>query len=519
MNRTRGLSPWLYLACLPAVLLPVSNPDLFWHLSAARRILDTGRVPTQEWLSWTMEGARWVDFEWLSQLAFGAAHAAGGLAGAWALKAALLAVCAWRLLAWLKLYDVQGEAAGAGLALWAAAMLPRADLRPELFSAIFFVELFRRLESWRLKRKTPSLIATGLAFALWANLHAGFAYGLALLGFYSLFGLPWRVFGTALAATLVNPAGPGVYGVLLAHAADAGSLGRWILEWRSPDVSNPWRWAELGLVPAAAWAAFQAGRKGRPPHPAPALVLAALAAAGLRHARMNVYFASAAIPLGLGWLAVSERRLRGAAAVAVAVVAGLWSAHLAKDFGALRRVFEPRLVPLGAAAFLEREAPTLAGRALYNPWGWGGYLGWRLGDRYRVFQDGRYVFHPLLLEAGEAASSPESWRDFLERRGVEVALMENVPLMLPSVRRYPDGSERNITRPYYASFMPRDRWALVYFDEQALVFVRRDAPPAAWLAQREYRWLRPRDDEAFQDALTRGEIPKAELAAERSRLP
>jgi hypothetical protein len=36
-------------------------------------------------------GARWVDFEWLSQAAFGLAYAAGGLAGAWALKAALVA--------------------------------------------------------------------------------------------------------------------------------------------------------------------------------------------------------------------------------------------------------------------------------------------------------------------------------------------------------------------------------------------------------------------------------------------
>ncbi|MBI5203043.1 MAG: hypothetical protein HY925_15735, partial [Elusimicrobia bacterium] len=203
MTRAKTSTLWL-LACLPAALLPVSNPDLFWHLSAARRMFEFARVPNEEWLSWTMAGSRWVDFEWLSQAAFGLANAAGGMAGLFALKAALVLLCAWRLLAWLKLYDVPADLAVAGLAIWGAAMLPRADLRPELFSALFFIELFRRLESWRLSGKAPSLLATAAAFALWTNFHAGFAYGLAITGFYCLFGLPWSVVGTALAASLLN---------------------------------------------------------------------------------------------------------------------------------------------------------------------------------------------------------------------------------------------------------------------------------------------------------------------------
>ncbi|MBI4348987.1 MAG: hypothetical protein HY553_19270 [Elusimicrobia bacterium] len=510
---------WLGLAaCLPAMLLPISNPDLFWHLSAARRLWSTGGVPREDWLSWTMAGVRWVDFEWLSQAAFGLAHAGGGLAGAWALKAALVAACAWRLRAWLKIYDVPEPQAAAGLALWAAAMLPRADLRPELFSALFFIELFRRLELWRLERRTPSLIVAGAAFALWANLHAGFAYGLALTAFYTLFGLSWRVLAVGAVATLLNPAGWRVYAVLAEHAADAGRLAHWIIEWRAPDPANPWRWAELALLPAAAAAAALAGRRGRVPHPAPALVLVALAAAGLRHARTNVYFASAAVPLALSWLADSGRRVKAALPIGVAAFLMAWSFWRASEFGVLTRVFEPRLAPVRAADFLEREAHVLAPRPLYNPWGWGGYLGWRLGGRYPVFQDGRYLFHRLLLEAGSATESPETWRDFLDARGVELALLENAPAMVPTRRRYPDGTERVFQRPYHVTYMPRERWALIYFDDQSLVFVRRDGAPRDWLAAREFRWLRPRDDAAFQDALSRGEIPEAELAAERSRL-
>ena len=516
---TRSWTPWLWVLCLaaalPALLLPVSNPDLFWHLSAARRMFELRAVPREDWLSWTMNGAAWVDFEWMTQLILGAAYRAGGLAGVWFLKLALLLFAAWRLDKWLKLYGLADEWRAMGLALWSAAMLPGADARPELFSLIFFIEWFRLLEQWRVNGRAPGALLTAVLFALWANLHAGFAYGLALAAAYTAAGLPRHLILLALAGTLVNPSGWRLYAVLAAHA-QTGEAAAWINEWKAPELSNPWRWAELALVPLSAVAAAFAFRRGRLAW-APAAALAALAALGLRHARLGVYFASAGVPLALSWLAASGMRLRREAAAALCLLCLAWGAACAWPYGLARRVFNDRFVPSGAAAFLEAERGGLAGKRLYNPWGWGGYLGWRLGPGWPVFQDGRYLFHPLLLESAKASADAAGWTAFLERKGVEVALLENIPLMLPTTRRYPDGSGKEIARPYYTSYMPRERWALVYFDPKTLVFARRDAAPARWLQAHEFRWLKPYDDPAREDALSRGEIPPKELEAEQTR--
>lgn len=147
----------------------------------------------------------------------------------------------------------------------------------------------------------------------------------------------------------------------------------------------------------------------------------------------------------------------------------------------------------------------------------GGYLGWRLGPEGRVYGDGRYLFHGQLAELQEALTGAAPLAALIERNRLDALLIKHYPQRLPGVRVYPDGSRRELSRPWYASYLPRERWALVWWDAKALVFVDRAKVPAAWLAAHEYRWLRPGDDEALADALARGEAPAAAVAAERAR--
>ncbi|MCR4297074.1 MAG: hypothetical protein NUW21_16200, partial [Elusimicrobia bacterium] len=89
-----------------------------------------------------------------------------------------------------------------------------------------------------------------------------------------------------------------------------------------------------------------------------------------------------------------------------------------------------------------------------------------------VFQDGRYLFHDLLPETSDALSSPADWGAFLNRRGLDLVLMENAPLLV-------DG------RPYHLAYFPRAGWALVYRDGKSLLFARRASVPAPWIKVRE----------------------------------
>ena len=543
-------------ALLVCLSLPIYNPDLFWHLSAARRMAESGAVPRADWLSSTMRGAPWADFEWGSQVLFGLAFKAGGFAGLWLLKVLLLGAAAgvfWRLLG---LSGAGLAYRSAALALWSAASFTRSDIRPELISTLGFALAFLGLESRRQGTAAEARpIQTFLFFAAWANFHAGFAYGLVLITLYAgaetlaemvllrLRGesgrpgalvdaapgapqgamLLWVHLAAAAAGSLIQPSGPGAYGVLWRHWRELGSLTRYITEWGPIRLDNPWHWPAWVVLFASFGAALAAVRAGGGVAAAPLGALLYFGSSAFQHARLAAYFCVLAPPLGLGWLEGARllpsppSRAARAACWTLTALCLVYLLAWGRRFDVFRAVFQDRFIPVGAADFLEREEAILAGRTLYNPWGWGGYLGWRLYPKYPVFQDGRYIFHPLLEEAAKAIESPTAWQGFLDRRGTDTVLLENLRMPMSTTRVYPDGSTRGFERPYYVSYMPRERWALVFWDDKSLLFVRRAAVPEDWLTAREYRYARPFDDEALADALRRGEVPEPLLRTELER--
>lgn len=510
-------------ASLPVVFAPIGDPDLGWHLSAASWMVENAAWLRSDVLPSTHSGLPWVNFEWLAQLIFYAANAAAGVTGMWLLKAALLSAAGVVVFRALSVFGAPFHARAVGLAWWAAAMIPRADLRTELFSLIAFGALLGVLET-KERIRIPGY-AGFLLFSLWANLHAGFLYGLFLLGAYSLEeiieGKKSRLGKHLLicaAGTLVNPYGWKVYEVLGLHAVETGAVAPFISEWAAVDFGRPELWP-LGLLAAALGCLFlRSARKSRAPL-LPLIVSVVFGAAMVRHSRLSVYFAICAVVYGFRLLASDQallRRFKPLHAVVFLASLGLfslwaWGGHLS------RGVYYAKYTPVRASAVLERGA-EFSGLRLYNAWGWGGYLGYRLDGKLTLFQDGRYIFHPRLIEAGQAVHHPESWRDFLGRHEIDAALLQNTPVMMTTTRRYPDGSTKNFQRPYYAQYMPKERWALIYWDDKALLFLRRDVLHRKGVANREYRLARPYDEAALADALERGEVSRTDLAAERRRL-
>jgi len=520
---------------LPALLLPIYNPDLFWHLSAGRWIVEHRAVPRTDFLSFTAAGTEWLDFEWLSQLIFQGIYGWGGLSWLWLLKIALL-LSGWLVLNdLLKLQGLSPRSRAAGFCLWSAGVLPYSDIRPELFSVLFFTVVLRLLEGSRLGGRSldwRAMAGLFLLFALWTNLHAGFFFGLLLFAIYAAVELAlgrWRSAARLAAGaaagglgSLCQPYGLGSYRVALAHGLMRAELSRYILEWRPFGVGNPLHWPLwLTLAACAALilhrAASGGGWRERLPW-APVLAAAYFGLGMLAHGRLSTYFNVTAVPLILilcrdGGLAGANRRLWPAPLFGYA----LFLCWLLPRVSWAGGVFNYKYVPRQAAEFMDRERAGLEGLKLYNAWEWGGYLGWRLHPWYKVYSDGRYIFHGELAPTAEAASDPAKWRGFMLGRRLDGALLPNLDVRFPTRRRYPDGTEKPFSRPWYISYMPSDRWALVYWDAQALLFVDRRKVPAPWLARHDYRCLKPKDDAAFMDALARGEIPAARLELEKAR--
>jgi hypothetical protein len=468
-------------------------------------------VPRTDPFSFTANGVPWMDFEWMTQIFWGVINAIGGLRALWVLKVVLLCAAFLPVDGLLQEEGATHGARAGALGLWLAAVLAQADLRADLISAVFFAVLLRRL----CRGRASFLFGFGL-FALWANLHAGFPLGFFLYGL-ALFvariekrapasGLHGEIMG-ALFGTWLNPYGVRLYGVLFAHAS--APMARYVFEWGPPSPHNSFQLPLLVsfvVVSAAAWIA----RRRLPKFLFGAALVTGIAAAG--SARFGIYFAAASS--GLIFTAFPRPRMRSIYPF-LAGLTGLLVIPVASV--GVGPSFTDRYVARHACDFIARERGALGGLRLFNQYEWGGYLGWVLGPDGRVFGDGRYLFHDQLPETQDALTSPEAMAAYAARHDLDGFLIKNYPETLPSTRAYPDGTSKAFARPWHVSFFPRERWALVYWDGQALLFVDRHRVPADWLARHEYRWLIPNDDAARDDARARGEIPESALSAELSR--
>lgn len=522
---------FLCLAGAAALLaLPLANPDLFWHLSAGRWAATHLAPPSADWLSHTKAGQPWADFEWLAQLSYYLALETGGLTALWALKAAVLAAggaVLWRMLARL---GTGPTGRGLGVFVWLLASPSANDLRPENASLVFFLLILARLESARLEGRSEArrleLTALAALFAFWANVHAGFVYGVGLLVLYG-FAAAWRVRSArplvpaalAAAAVLANPYGLRVWTVPWEHWAAIADLQRYILEWQEATVLSPWLaplWALMVLSFSAL--ALRRVRTGAAPVEHAGL-LAALAWSAASHVRTAPYFAAAAVPVTAACLAASlgpdaRRRLGLAGALAAAAYFGvLYRPVFARGVMG----FDPLYVPARAVRFLEAERPAVRGKKLFNPWHWGGYLGWRLDGEVPVFADGRYIFHDLLAPIYDATKSPDAYAALLDGNGVELAVVQRLKQFAPTPVERKDGGHETLMRPFYLFFYPRETWALVHFDDRALVFARRSAFAPAWIKAHEFRWFRPDDLRSVQLDVIEGRASFSAVAAEANR--
>lgn len=510
--------------------LPLANPDLFWHLSAGRWIVSHGALPRADWLSHSKAGAPWADFEWLAEVLYYGLQRLGGMNALWAFKAVLVSASGaafWRLLSRL---GVGVLGCGLGVLAWILASPSANDLRPENFSLLMFPVLLARLEAGRsagcFKASPRTLVFCAAYFVLWANLHAGFVYGLGLLALYGASAAfrersarPLSPLAIAAVAVLLNPYGVGVYTVPWEHLNQIAELQTYIFEWQESSMLSRWL-APFWSIMALAFAALAARRVrcGTAPFEHAAL-LTALAWSAASHVRTVPYFAAAAVPiLAASCLEAVPAAARRAGAWlgtagTVVFICFQYGPVFARGVGGLDGLY----IPERATRFLETERTAFRGKRLFNPWHWGGYLGWRLEGEVPVFVDGRYIFHDFLAPIYAASDSPQTYAAFMDAHRIEAAVIQHRSQALPMPVIGKDGAHLSLMRPFYIHFLPRQRWALVHWDSRALVFARRDAFDAAWVKAHEYRWFRPDDLSAAALAVDEGTEPFAALAAETNR--
>jgi hypothetical protein len=294
------------------------------------------------------------------------------------------------------------------------------------------------------------------------------------------------------------------------------SLRVLINEWAAPRMGSAYLagyWFLLALGVAGFVASVAQGVRVPAEHVLSAVVFGFSASRSLR---TTAYVTLLVFPLGLlAWSCAAApgwwKRARPWVLGAVASLAAWSVCEVMYRDGFLRMIKPPSSLEIAnACAFLRAEKKTLGDLKLFNPWNWGGYLDNELYPDYRVFMDGRYIFTDLLKELDEAEKTPTRWSKFLEKYGVDLALMMNTGRIV---------SFRGQTswRSFDAYALPQSDWALVYWDRQVLIFVRRSKAPAEWIKSREFRLIRPHDLRQTGLRVLSGWVTLADVSAEIDR--
>jgi tetratricopeptide (TPR) repeat protein len=501
---TRGeVALWIAFLLLVATFgyRRFESTDTAVHILAGREILASKRIPDSDPFSFTVPGAPWFVNQWIPEIVFAVVENVAGIAGLTWLRVVLL-VATFAVLARAARGDPRSARAPlpAALAALLLALVAPHNLfivRPLLFSCLFLAVEVLVLEEYR--RGRDRLLLLPPLFAVWVNCHAGFVLG-AIVFAATLAGEAGKalaagrlgaplarpriarlaaVFAAALAfsvasASLANPRGFAT--VLLPFGLLKSDFFLSVIGEYSPAAAPDWLFFVMLALLVLGFVRSVVGAR-RSPDLTDWLTTLPIAYQAWRTHRIILFFAIAAAPAlarGLALLGGDAARIVGDAArivgraararaaapwVAAAGLVAACGARAASDplFGTgLSYITYPRPACL---RFLEEE--RLEPNLFHNDL-WAGAValfGW---PRYRLFIDGRLEVYGesfwrdvyfRILGCGPG------WEEALARYGVNAALLRAGSVgrrdRIGSVlRAHPD-------------------WALVYWDETAMLYVRR----------------------------------------------
>ena len=500
---TRGAAERLTLslvivaAVLAAGITKIADLDFWWQLKAGQLVVATHTVPRTDVFSYTAFGHEYIDHEWLFQVTQYAAWSLAGPLGIALLKCLIVAAT----LVLVALYAVRRGAdplVAGGLTLLAiAGGITRIIERPELFSTLFAVITFVLADSYLRTRDWKFLAPLPVLCALWANVHAAVIVGLIIQILFIRSVPQVAAFVASVAAACVNPFGYRVLTVPfeLTRIIDSGLLNN--EEWRHPTlVKAPFYFVAVMLM------AFLMIRQKR--STAHVLVALFLASISLRYIR-NVGLFCTFVPLIVGDTRLNRRAIAALGAISLAIILTVY-------FPFEHGIGEASYFPDGIVRSVKQR--NLRGHML-NSYSFGGYLIWNLYPERRVFIDGRNeVYLPLLARLKSARADSRAWNALLRDEQIEYALLEYVDDLDRVATLDKTGKVTAGFAPVTVTRFPRAAWALVYWDDDGMVFVKRNGPNSI---AGEYTSVFPEGRGYQRDLVERGTIDRARAIAELQR--
>jgi hypothetical protein len=432
-------------------LRPISDPDFWWHLRAGQLFVQTHAIPHIDPFSFTNNGTPWIAHEWLSEVLIYSLFRIGSY-GLLIFVFSLIITAAF-LLAYLRSsQESLPYVAGFTLLLGAIATAPTWGVRPQMIS-LFLSSLFLYLlDHYRIERALKYIIPLPLITMAWVNLHAGYFLGLAIMAIYiagaliDLLKADYQktespdtptlksililctILGASILATLANPNGLHIL-LYPFQTLTSQAMQQFIQEWFSPDFHQI-EWQPLAWFILAFIGAGMLGKKAISPTKIMlTLFFGYIALQSMRHVPL---FAVAAIPI------LSEQigpLVRIRSAIETPSRLRKWISPILLlcivSFIGLRFVqvikgqskSETDTFPKVAVDWISENQPE---GNLFNSYGWGGYLIWRLYPKYPVYIDGRADVYgdTFIFAYTDVYRARPGWEQALDIQTVRLVLVE-----------------------------------------------------------------------------------------------
>ncbi|RMD98419.1 MAG: hypothetical protein D6812_13485 [Deltaproteobacteria bacterium] len=517
-----GGAGWLYSQ-------PLGSYDVWWHMAAARQFLETGHFPRRDTFSFTIEGIPWYDFQWLSQVIFLGVYRLGGVAGlVWARILLLTGTLVLLYLA-ARVRGASQIVAMSLLPIGAAGLFTRFNLGPE---HLFFLMLAALSLLRGMQRGGAEWVRWGLLgiHLLIANLHGGMALvSLAVIGIYLATdafegyrrGEPRRgwldrnawLLGGVVLVTFFTPLGTDIVAVFRdAFTYDNTRVLNtdWLPLRRSDfgDVARGFGYWAFGLL--ALLTIFGLFARWRRIFLDDLLLFLLFLFLAFKRRRVVAQFVIVSLPIcgaAFGaWVAARRETKpeRGKGSARGGLAAGKFLPLLVPLLSAaiflfphagratLGRRFE--LVhpgfPVGATRWIREHRPV--GNP-WHPYHFGGYLIWHLYPDYRVLIDGRdhpYQKTGVARHVIEATTDPTKFDRLVESYGITFAIVPNRGNWIEL---------HQSAQPL--AFFTKDRWALVFHDDDASIFLKRTPEHRKLIERFEYHLIRPQYVVQYVDLL------------------
>ncbi|MBM4159209.1 MAG: hypothetical protein FJ216_10595 [Ignavibacteria bacterium] len=486
--------------------------DIFWHLATGKYIVENKTVPSTDVFGFASQGVQWIPFEWGWDVLSYVIFSVGDFTGLYVLNALLTALIFYLLYNILDKYKIPFFYSLFFLIILALGIKYRLGIKPQMFSYLFLILTLKIIVDYKYFKANPNyLFFIPFIFLLWTNMHMGVLTGILLFfvfvvseiyllyknknaGNRNLYIL-LAAFGISVAAMLINPNSYNTY--LYTYSHSQMKMLDEIYEWYSPFHQQ-----YAGKLFIYIYYLFLAGffvvlyDSYRKKYWFPAVVYLLFAVISVRGVRFTtdfmlastVFFAFSFYDLYSGknyFRKICSNKLSvyflsGILILFIILIPGnnlFRFIGFNSVFGT--GIYEPTF-PVDAFRFIKDNKVYEEGNRPFHTFDYGGYFVWNFYGS-KNFIDSRNLYDSLYYDFKKIYNKSPDYLVLIDKYDFDYFVVFRPALS-------PQDLENSVV-----SYLSRnnDKWKLIYFDNQSLLFVKNNVSFADLIAKYEFKFFTP----------------------------